>query len=131
MRIKTTGRNREKVSTSGRGIVPSNNPSPSPSSHLPLSSPHHLMLAPYLSSETFHLFYLRFVSLCLPNTHTHKNTHVFSPHVGSLYSPPSPVACHGCHFIAPTHLLHATIWEEKKNSVPHLNRYREPLSQYT
>lgn len=76
MRIKRTSSNREKVSTSGQGIVrcrPTHNPSPPPFSHLPLSPTHPLMLASYLSSETFHLFYLCIVFL----THTVMNIHTF------------------------------------------------------
>lgn len=76
------------------------------------SSPPRL-LAPYLSSETLHLL----VFASSPHTST------FSP--SPLYSHPSPVGCHGCHFPAPTHLLQGAEGEAagdtgafKKDNVP-------------
>ncbi len=104
MRIRRTSGGRERVSTSGQGIVPrrpTHNPSLSPSSSFRLSSPHPLMLPPYLSFETFHLFYLGFVSLCLPShSNTHIHTSTFSLPL-SLYSLPPQSAVTAATFSRP------------------------------
>ncbi len=66
-------------------------------------------------------------------THTHTPPPFLSHSL--LLVPPSPVSCHGCHFLAPTHLLQVTIAEGpfKKDNVSHLNTHTRTrqLIQYT
>lgn len=111
MSIKRTSGNRERVSTSGQGIV-SRRPTHSASSIVSPSSSH----APSLSVlrefpsllPTLCLALSLFVSLC-SQTHTPLNRHTPPPFLSSSLFPPSPVSCHACHFLVPTHLLQVSI----------------------
>lgn len=119
MRIKRTSSNRERVSTSGRGIVSSNNPSPSPSSHLPLSPPHPLMLN---SLSILREFLSLLPPLCLPfapkYTHTQRHTLTFSLLMSTSSIPTLP----GCLSWLPLYRAHSFITQRRLGRGPEKKR---------